>query len=421
MDYSNMSENMLLKTIVEEELLRYEARYGKAVCQKAKEAYIKKIVRIVIVVLCVLFLLRVINGSKVISGLFNGLSRFYFIYILIAISIYERLRKSRKISLDIFQNSLNPIVSYVMTLAKKNPDTKIKDIIYTVCENTGNRSGVGSGNDYNGQYVNGQYDYEMQPGLKEIITPTQRRGRKTVRITIIVCLLLGILGIAGYYMIPHASYVDVDDGYMVQNYKLGFSVEGRAVIPDSYNGKPVVAINNGAFKGDPFIKTVELPDTIDHIGGEAFMNCRNLVSIRIPDGVTELRGNTFEGCTSLRNVELPDSIMEIHGECFVNCKSLQEIKLPPAITEIKGNTFEGCSSLRGIAIPRGVTRIGSHAFYGCSSLSAVSVPTTVESIGSSAFRKCDSLNEIKLPVGVNINERAFKDSPTMIAYYVPKE
>lgn len=395
MDYSKMSESMLLRTIVEEELSSYEARFGKAVCPAAKTAYIKKIISLFIIGILIMVSLKVF-------GITIGLT---CLFILLFVK-RESIR-------DIFQFSGNPIVPYVSELAKKNPDTKMKDIIFAVCENTS----YGSSNYYMGNDDYSQYAYGTKTVLMGIETPEQKRRGKVISIVSVAILIAGLLGIAGFYMIPRVSYVDVDGGYMVQSFKLGFSLDGKAVIPDNYNGKPVVAVNNGAFKGDPFMKTIELPDTIETIGGEAFMNCRRLEWVHIPEKVTQLRGNTFEGCTSLRYVELPEGIQEIHGECFVNCKKLQKINLPPHITEIKGNTFEGCSSLRSIVIPEGVTRIGGHAFYGCSSLSEVKVPSTVESIGSSAFRKCDSLRNIELPEGVLVNERAFKESPTSIAYY----
>lgn len=239
-----------------------------------------------------------------------------------------------------------------------------------------------------------------------------------IHIAVGIILVLCLIGVAGYCMIPRAGYTEVSDGYMLQHYNQGFSLDGQAVIPSQYNGKPVVAIDSGAFKGDLFLKSVTLPDTIVRIGGEAFKNCRRLERINIPDGVVELRGNTFEGCSSLKYMEIPDSVVAIHVECFRKCKKLTGIHLSSNITEIKGNTFEDCTSLQSIEIPNGVTRIAGHAFYGCNSLSEVTVPATVESIDSSAFRQCNSLYEIALPNGVSINERSFKESPTTLYFYV---
>ena len=64
-------------------------------------------------------------------------------------------------------------------------------------------------------------------------------------------------------------------------------------------------------------------------------------------------------------------------------------------------------------------RIGGHAFYGNSSLSKVSISenSKLQEIGSSAFRQCSRLYNINIPSGTYVNERAFKESPTVVNRY----
>lgn len=217
-----------------------------------------------------------------------------------------------------------------------------------------------------------------------------------------------------------------------------YDKEENVLIPDTYEGKPVVIIGEAAFSGMN-MKTVTIPDSVTTIESRAFKNCRQLVNvafgqnviylngeafqyctslrkIEIPSGVTLVRGNTFEGCSALTDVELHDGITEIHAYAFKGCKSLVEIRLPSSITEIRANTFENCMSLQSIDIPMGVDRIAAHAFRNCASLSSVNIPSTVREIGSSAFRECKKLRAVTVPRGADVNERAFKDSPTKITY-----
>lgn len=176
-------------------------------------------------------------------------------------------------------------------------------------------------------------------------------------------------------------------------------------------------IRGSAFKNNTSLVNIVLPNTLEYLGASAFSHCSSLITMTIPKKVIEINGQTFEYCTSLMQINLHDDIVSIHGETFVGDTSLNNVKLPSKITEIRGNTFEGCTSLTSIVIPEGVTRIGGHAFYGCKNLNYVYVPTTVTEIGSSAFRQCYSLKNITIPRNAYVNERAFKESPTLIYYY----
>ncbi len=108
-------------------------------------------------------------------------------------------------------------------------------------------------------------------------------------------------------------------------------------------------------------------------------------------------------------------VNEIRGEVFCRM-GFRSIDLPSGITEIRGSTFENCANLETIEIPDGVVRIGGHAFYGCSSLSYVRIPSSVREIGSSAFRRCGRLYQIEIPSTAQVNEKAFKESPTRIRF-----
>ena len=176
-------------------------------------------------------------------------------------------------------------------------------------------------------------------------------------------------------------------------------------------------IRASAFANNYNLRHIKLPDSLTYLGASAFENCERLEEITIPKGVIEINGATFKGCTLLEKITLHDEITSIHGEAFMNCQSLLNITLPPKITEIRGDTFNGCHSLQGITIPEGVTRIGGSAFRYNYDLAYAIVPSTVTEIGSSAFRECSSLATIRIPANAYVNERAFKDSPTIIYEY----
>lgn len=245
-------------------------------------------------------------------------------------------------------------------------------------------------------------------------------GSRKIHVLLCLAVMLGAL------MIPVADRLSEMrvDGMIFKSYQHGcilvdcvrdFDTD-HVVIPVQVEGKDVIAIDSGAFMDEQDIVSVSIPNTVESIGAEAFSGCRRLESIVIPRKVTEIRGNCFENCSSLKNVVLHDGITSIRGYAFRNCTALEEITLPRGITEIRGNCFEYCISLKSIEIPYGVTRIGGHAFADCRALESVIVPDTVWEIGSSAFRRCQSLMSIEISMHTMVNERAFKESPTIITY-----
>lgn len=221
------------------------------------------------------------------------------------------------------------------------------------------------------------------------------------------------------FMNPRIMYEKADEGYAVRFYTFGLTNYTTATIPETYNGKPVVSIRGNTFSNMRFLETVSLPNTITEIRGQIFKNDRKLVSVNIPNKLEYLGGGSFYNCTSITSIELPNSLTYMGGETFYNAASLESIKLSRNLTEIRGNAFENCSSLKLIEIPDSVTRIGGHAFYGNTSLSEVVLTSNscLNEIGSSAFRMCTRLYAITLPSGVSINERSFKESPTIISYF----
>lgn len=232
----------------------------------------------------------------------------------------------------------------------------------------------------------------------------------------IVCIIIAAILPLFIFFNPRIMYETIEGGYAVRFYTFGLSNYTTVKIPEKYKNKPVVSLRGNAFSNMPFLRKVELPDTITEIRGQAFKNDRNLVEVNIPNKLSYLGGGAFYNCTSLTSLELPDTLTYLGGEAFYNATSLESIKLSNNLTEIRGNTFENCSSLKSIVIPDNVTRIGGHAFYGNSSLAKVTITenSKLEEIGSSAFRLCNSLKTIRIPRKTSVNYRAFKQSPTIV-------
>ena len=117
------------------------------------------------------------------------------------------------------------------------------------------------------------------------------------------------------------------------------SISGDIDIPQTYNGKPVVVIQNSAFKDCSNVTSILIPSSIKSIGINAFENCSNITETTIPEGVTLIGNNTFLGCEKLASVTLPTSLENIGANAFAGCTSLTSIVLPKNIQEIGANAF----------------------------------------------------------------------------------
>ena len=114
------------------------------------------------------------------------------------------------------------------------------------------------------------------------------------------------------------------------------------IIPAELDGKPVSGIAAKAFRGDEF-----------------------LISVQIPEGVTYIGGDAFSSCLALETASLPAGLTEIGERAFLFCGSLREIVIPEGVTRIGQNAFAYDSALERAVIPASVAEIGSTAFYEC--------------------------------------------------------
>ena len=71
------------------------------------------------------------------------------------------------------------------------------------------------------------------------------------------------------------------------------------------------------------------------------------------------------------NFTLPNDINSIEEEAFLNDIGLTAVYIPDGCASIGARAFAGCSNLSYIRIPADVTTIGENAFEGCDSLTIV--------------------------------------------------
>lgn len=172
-----------------------------------------------------------------------------------------------------------------------------------------------------------------------------------------------------------------------------------------------------------------IPDYVDIIASEAFLDCRSLTSVVISPGVSKVDSYAFSGCIGLTEITVPESVLVIREKAFSGCTNLRQvtiqgtpycsgafndavhltsITIAPGVTEIKPCAFANHTSLTAVLLPASLLRIGDSAFSECASLHGVSLPSGLQYIGSKAFYNCSSLRNISFPASLQfIGDKAF--------------
>ena len=204
----------------------------------------------------------------------------------------------------------------------------------------------------------------------------------------------------------------------------------------------------------PLISII-LPNTLTTIGDKAFRNCPQLSTIDIPDSVTYVGGDAFDGTSwydnqpdgivrinnvvyKLKGIELTedilsfdDNVIAISPYAFDDtniCANITELRVSKNIKNIGDSAFSGCNNLTSIVvdtdnprydsrsncnaiietvsqtlllgcpntrIPNGVLKISNFAFLHCKeSLTSIFIPKSVHYIADKTFHDCPNLQSI---------------------------
>ena len=108
------------------------------------------------------------------------------------------------------------------------------------------------------------------------------------------------------------------------------------------------------------------------------------------------------------------SVTSIGNDAFLGCKDLVSVTIPSSVTSIGNYAFSNCYSLQSVTIPNSVTSIENDAFRNCYNLQSVTLPNSVTSIGDFAFKSCNKLTSVTLNSNPRIGIEVFEDTPATV-------
>ena len=209
----------------------------------------------------------------------------------------------------------------------------------------------------------------------------------------------------------------------------GYSVIGIGSYSLCYSGNKLTSVNipntinfigDNAFENCTGLTTISIPNSVTSIGDYVFYNCSNINSFLLSENLTSIGKWAFKGCNGLKTLTLP-KIESIGENAFNECKNLSTVTLSNSLTLINSGTFQNCCSLTTITIPESCNSIGSSAFAGCSSLQSITIPNSVISLGAySTFSGCTSLTSVIISDNLtSISESTFINCTSLSSVVIP--
>lgn len=193
--------------------------------------------------------------------------------------------------------------------------------------------------------------------------------------------------------------------------------ESRVVIPETLEGKPVVAIGDNAFDNNSEVEVIIVPSTVTNIGDHAFWGATSLHTVAFKSSTPATLGESiFSSMGIVRNIYVPTDAVDAYKTSWLMGTGTNHIKSDPTDAEFidysgpahftyrvnddyKTATVTGCADgsttfeVRGSASRKddngeydyyNVVAIADGAFQN-SHVARVSLPNSIKKIGARAF------------------------------------
>lgn len=183
-------------------------------------------------------------------------------------------------------------------------------------------------------------------------------------------------------------------------------------------GSCLEKIGDYAFCGDENLSNVVLPEGLKEIGRQAFNSCFALKTIDIPDSLEHIGEYAFHATAHYRGqleagesyIYLENWLLGCEEETQQNLEEITAATLKEDVVGIADQVFVASPKLLKVTLPTSVNYIGEHAFFGCEKLWRIEAfkATPDSEIGAAgkifekAFASCPYLTNVYF--GKNLKE-----------------
>ncbi|MBQ5926954.1 MAG: leucine-rich repeat protein, partial [Clostridia bacterium] len=171
-------------------------------------------------------------------------------------------------------------------------------------------------------------------------------------------------------------------------------------------------IEQYAFMNCKLLSYIDIPDTVEFIGGYAFRKTA-LISVNgvmyADDWIVDYDDMGMLMAMMMGwNGELKEGTRGVGEYAFYKAQLLSNVVLPESVEIINRCAFMEASALNSVVLPSTLTSIEEYTFYSCYNILQIELPETLEYIGTGAFRNCLGLGlKIENNAIVNTDEDTF--------------
>ena len=195
-------------------------------------------------------------------------------------------------------------------------------------------------------------------------------------------------------------------------------------IPSTIDGKQVSYIGSDSFRGNKYLNSVTIPDSVKVIQSRAFAECSNLSTLKFGKNVEKIYDYVFFQ-TNITEITLPEKLNHISGIAFLgNCvikninvdannknfssnngivfskdkkkivlypqgKTEKAYTIPSTVEEICDSAFS-YAQVESITIPSSVKKFGNYVFSS-TNITSITIPSTVTEMGYGPVADCQKL------------------------------
>ena len=156
----------------------------------------------------------------------------------------------------------------------------------------------------------------------------------------------------------------------------------RLKLPSEIEGKPVVAIADGAFANSTQLTVLVIPQTVQSIGKEVLKGCTSLVALKTPlvgadansaqylgylFGAASYEMNSRDVPVSLEILEITEGLTALAKYALYDCNDLLAVKLPQSIKTLESYSMFRCERLQYVNVSE-LTAVAEHALDNCNAL-----------------------------------------------------